>query len=300
MFLGNENLYNLVRPDLENKLNLLKDKPEENIDSTLKALGFAALGLCKSAETAAKLPFPELTEEHKNRLFELLNQRLDSTPLAHITGRQSFMGIEFLCDERALIPRKETEILGYKALGLSQEIAKEKQRANIIDVCCGSGNLGLAIVSHNAQAYVYATDLSAEAVELTQENISFLNLGDRINVRQGDLLSAFETEDYFEKIDLIVCNPPYIPSASLPKMNTEILAHEPVLAFDGGVMGISLIQKLILEAPRFLTKSGALIFEVGVGQGRFASRLCQRSGLYSHIESISDDSGNIRVILARK
>jgi release factor glutamine methyltransferase len=210
------------------------------------------------------------------------------------------MDIELLCDRRAFIPRKETEILGQKALYLSLKIAKEKQKVNIIDLCCGAGNLGLAIASYNINANVYATDLSQEAVELTRENISFLNLNQRVNARQGYLLSAFETKEYLEKIDMIVCNPPYISSSKVPKMDTEISAHEPALAFDGGMIGINLIHRLIREAPKFLTKPGWLIFEVGTGQGPFISQLCERSQLYKQIESVFDDLGNIRVILAQK
>lgn len=300
MFLDNEELYKVMISGLENKLHLLEDKPEENIESSLKALWFTAAGLPKSAEMATKLPLPELTEAQKNVLLDLIKQRLDGTPLAYITGRQNFMDIELLCDRRALIPRKETEILGQKALHLSLKIAEDGQKLNIIDVCCGAGNLGLALASHNSNAHVYATDLSEEAVELTQENISFLNLNHRVKAKQGDLLSAFETNEYLEKIDLIVCNPPYISSAKVPKMDTEISAHEPVLAFDGGAMGINLIQRLIREAPKFLTTPGWLIFEIGVGQGAFISRLCERSQLYKQVEAVSDDLGNIRVILAQK
>jgi release factor glutamine methyltransferase len=300
MFLNNEEFYELLRPGFENKLHLLKDKPEENVESSLKALGFAACGQPKSAEMAAKLPLPELTEQQKDRLLDLIQERLDSTPLAYITGRQNFMDIELMCDRRALIPRKETEILGQKALHLSLKMAKEKKKVNVVDVCCGAGNLGLAIASHNTKAYVYATDLSQEAVDLTQENISLLNLNRRVNAKQGDLLSAFESKKYFEKIDMIICNPPYIPSAKVKKMDVEISAHEPALAFDGGAIGVNLIHRLIHEAPKFLTKSGSLIFEVGVGQGAYIFRLCERSQLYSQIESVFDDLGNIRVILAHK
>jgi release factor glutamine methyltransferase len=298
--MNKEELYHLMKSGLENKLHLLEDKPEENTESSLKALWFTAAGLPKSAEMATRLPLPGLTEEQENRLLDLIKQRLDGTPLAHITGRQNFMGIELLCDRRALIPRKETEILGKKALHLSLEIAKEKKKVNIIDVCCGSGNLGLALASLNIDTYVYATDLSQEAVELTQENISFLNLNHRVNAKQGDLLSAFETNEYLEKTDLIVCNPPYVSSSKVPKMDTEISANEPVLAFDGGVMGINIIHRLIHETPKFLTKSGWLIFEIGVGQGPYISQLCERSQLYKQIESVFDDSGNMRVILAQK
>ncbi len=300
MYLNNQELYNLIRPDFEKNLSLLKDKPEETIDSSLKALGFAAIGLSNSVAMAVKLPLPELSEKQKKILLYLIKQRLDGTPLAYITGRQNFMGIELLCDRRALIPRKETEILGKKALKLSLEIAKEKQKVNIIDVCCGAGNLSLAIASHNSKAYVNATDLSKEAVDLTQENISFLQLNQRVNATQGDLFSAFETKEYFEKTDLIVCNPPYISSSNVSKMNAEISNHEPVLAFDGGVIGINLIHKLISEASKFLTTSGWLVFEVGMGQGSFITRSCERSQLFKKIESVFDNSGNIRVISVQK
>ena len=189
--------------------------------------------------------------------------------------------------------------MGRKALDLSNRIAKSKGRINVIDVCCGSGNLGIAIAHFNPNCIVYATDLSQEAVELTQDNINFLNLNQRVHVKQGDLLSVFETNEFYEKIDLIICNPPYILSSKVQKMDTEIASNEPVLAFDGGMLGIKIIQKLITEAPKFLTQEGWLIFEVGVGQGNFIAQLCERSQLYQLIESVSDDSGNRRVILTQ-
>jgi release factor glutamine methyltransferase len=300
MYLNNKELYNLISLDFEKNLSLLKDKPEETIDSSLKALGFAAIGLSKSVAMAAKHPLPELSDKQKETLFDLIKQRLDGTPLAYITARQNFMDIELLCDGRALIPRKETEILGQKALQISLETAKEKQKVNVIDVCCGSGNLSLAIASYNSNTYVNATDLSQEAVDLTQENISFLQLNHRVNATQGDLFSAFETKEYYEKTDLIVCNPPYISSLNVSKMDAEISNYEPVLAFDGGMIGVNLIHKLISDAPKFLTPSGWLVFEVGVGQGSFIKRSCERSQFFKKIESVFDDSGNIRVIAVQK
>jgi len=293
-------LFNSISNDLKNRLHLLEDKPEETIETTLKALWFAATGFPVSAEGALKLTIPDLTEKQIKKLHQLIEQRLNNTPLAHITNRQKFMGIELLSDKRALIPRKETELLGRRALELSNRIAKSKGRINVIDVCCGSGNLGIAIAHLNPNCIVYATDLSQEAVELTQDNIDFLNLSQRVHVKQGDLLSVFETNEFYEKIDLIICNPPYILSSKVQKMDIEIASNEPVLAFDGGMLGIKIIQKLITEAPKFLTQEGWLIFEVGVGQGNFIAQLCERSQLYQLIESVSDDSGIRRVILTQK
>ncbi len=298
--MNKEELFNKIKTDLENKLIFLEDKPEETVESSLKALWLKASGISKSSEEAIKSTLPELTTHQITILNQLIEKRLNHIPLAHITGRQSFMGVEFLSDKRALIPRKETEILGRKALELSNKIAAIKEKVTVLDVCCGAGNLGLALAYFNPSTVVYATDLSQEAVELTGENISFLNLHQRVHVKQGDVLAAFETDEHHEKTDLIVCNPPYISSAKVSKMNSEISANEPILAFDGGMFGTKIIQKLIQDAPRFLTQGGWVIFEVGVGQGEFIMQLCKKTQLYHRLETELDDLGNIRVVLAQK
>jgi release factor glutamine methyltransferase len=298
--MNNTLLFDKISLDLKDKLRFLDDKPEETPESTLKALWLTASGLPVSAEGSNDYSIPDLTDNQVKILYKLIDLRINNTPLAYITNRQRFMGIDMLADRRALIPRKETEILGKKALELATRITKSKGKIKVIDVCCGSGNLGLAIASYNKECELYATDLSQEAVELTLDNINFLKLNDRIRVKQGDLLSAFEHDDYYNKIDLIVCNPPYILSSKVEKMDIEISSNEPVLAFDGGMLGIKIIQKLISEAPKFLTPDGWLVFEVGLGQGEFVIKLCERSKSYQDIQSVADRTGNIRVIVAQK
>jgi release factor glutamine methyltransferase len=293
-------LFESIGKELKTKLHLLDDKPEETLESTLKALWITASGAHISAEGALKLSLPDLNEEQIEQLRQLIELRLNNTPLAHITKRQNFMGIELLSDKRALIPRKETEILGNEALKLSLQIAKTKGNIKIIDACCGSGNLGLAVAFFNKNCMVYSTDLSEDAVSLTKDNINLLNLNERVYVSQGDLLNAFATDDFFGKTDMIICNPPYILSSNVQKMASEISSNEPSLAFDGGMLGIKIIQKLIADAPKFLTPDGWLIFEVGKGQGNFIAQLCERSQFYREIESIPDTAGNVRVIKARK
>ena len=295
-----DEIFNGLKKSLENKFSFLEDKPEETLDSTLRALWFVASGNPLSVLAAVELPLPELSKDQIEQLQILIQERQNNTPLAHITGRQRFMGVDFICDKRALIPRKETEILGRKALEISQQISKNVQRINVIDVCCGAGNLGLSLAVYNIKARVFATDISDEAVELTMENISILNLNDRVKAEQGDLFSSANTVEFLENTDLIVCNPPYISSSKVKTMNPEIIEKEPVLALDGGMFGTKIIQKLIVEAPKFLKKNGWLIFEVGVGQGEFIMQLCNRSDLYNHVETEFDDNGIIRVISARK
>lgn len=295
-----EELFIQLKNELDSKLCILGDKPEESVDSTLKACWFTAYGTPKSAEEAINHPLPELSDEQKNTLFFLVEQRLQNVPLAHLTGRQNFMGIEFLSDKRALIPRKETEILGNKALEISKQLAKEKRPIRVMDICCGGGNLGLALAFYNKNVHIFSTDISGEAVELTKENSSFLNLNERVHAEQGDLFSAYDKKEYFGTIDMIICNPPYISSSKALKMNSEISAHEPILAFDGGMFGTKIIQRLLVESPKFLTPAGWLLFEVGVGQGEFVMRLCKESNHYNNVDSVSDANNNIRVIVAQK
>jgi release factor glutamine methyltransferase len=295
-----EELFTELKISLNSRIHFIEDKPEESLDSTIKACWLAASGFPRSAEQALKFPLPELTETQLENLHMLLDLRLKDIPLAHITGRQNFMGIELLADDRALIPRKETEILGTKALDISKSLAKEKKPVRVMDICCGAGNLGLAIACHNPHVEVFSTDISEDAVELTKDNISFLNLTHRVRAQKGDLFSAFDKDDYYSTTDIIVCNPPYISSAKVKKMNAEISDHEPELAFDGGMFGTKVIQGLIKQAPGFLIDEGWLLFEVGIGQGEFIMRLCAETNHFKSIEPVFDSNENIRVISAQK
>jgi release factor glutamine methyltransferase len=285
---------------LESKLRFLDDKPEETIESTVKSLWFKAAGIPVSAERAITLPLPDLSERQLDYLNDIIKLRVGNTPLAYITGRQNFMGIELLSDKRALIPRKETELLGNKALDISKKMIISNKKVIVMDVCCGCGNLGISVANYNPDCIVYASDISTEAVELTQENINLLNLGQRVFVQQADMMSAFEKQDYYNYFDMIMCNPPYISSSKVTKMDKEISINEPKLAFDGGMLGTKIIQKLIIEAPKFLKKKGWLVFEVGSGQGQFIAQLCERAKTFSKIETTLDDSDTVRVISARK
>jgi release factor glutamine methyltransferase len=295
-----EQLYNALRSEFGPRFHFLPDKPEETIDSTLQACWQFAAGNPMSAEEAVKHELPALEGSQVMDLHELLEKRAKNIPLAHLVGRQNFMGIEFLSDKRALIPRKETELLGKKSLEISGEMVTSKDMVHVMDICCGSGNLGLAVAYLNSKVRLCASDLSGDAVSLARDNMHWLGLQKRVQIEKGDLFSAFDNDNYHENIDLIICNPPYITTAKVPKMEEEIAVHEPALAFDGGPFGFKIIQMLIDKAPIFLVKSGWLTFEVGLGQGEFIMRLCDRTNKYQKIEPVSDDQGNIRVIMAQK
>lgn len=277
----------------------LPDKPEETPEGLLAALWRTACGNPVSVDRAAPTTLPSLDEASHARLRELLEHRKNGVPLAHLTERQSFLGLEFLAGPDALIPRKETEILGRAALAKIGCMAKKRGPLMVIDVCTGSGNLALAYAYYEPQARVYASDLSPEAVRLAKRNCEFMGLGERAEIRLGDLLEPFEGPAFLGKCDFLSCNPPYISAAKVKEMHPEISRHEPEAAFNGGAYGVSILMKLLKNAPRFLRPGGWLGFEVGHGQGPGLARQLGRSPAFAGVETYSDAAGEIRAILAK-
>lgn len=275
----------------------LSDKPEETPQNTLRALWFLAAGSPCSVEATQGPPLPGLSAAGRERLQELVTRRMQGTPLAHLTGRVSFMGIEMQAGPQALIPRKETETLGRAALEALDRIISERGFAVVVDLCTGSGNLALALAYHQPACEVYGSDLSQEAVALAEKNAYWLKLNHKVSFRYGDLLEPFDNEQFLGKVDLLVCNPPYISSARVPAMAEEIAAYEPSLAFDGGPFGLSVVFRLIREAPRFLRPGSWLCFEVGAGQGPALLTRLERSGDYRSVTACNV-GGEIRALVA--
>ncbi|NOX80902.1 MAG: peptide chain release factor N(5)-glutamine methyltransferase [Deltaproteobacteria bacterium] len=282
---------------LRKELKTLPDKPEENPETTLKALWFKAAGDAKSAGAVAALTVPELTADQGEVLLGLVAQRLSGTPLAHITGWQQFMGVDMLVGPQALVPRQETELLGRAALELLADTTDADLR--IIDVCTGAGNLAVAIAMHEPRARVFAADLSGEAVALARRNVKLHHLEHQVTVREGDLLAPFAAEEFHGNVHLLICNPPYISTAKVGTMVDEIAAHEPRLAFDGGPFGVKILHRLLTEAPVFLRPGGWLAFEVGLGQGKAMERRLKKKYDYRQVRRVLDHNGSIRVLLAQ-
>ncbi len=296
----NSKIFNDLLGTLKEKVELLPDKPEETYESTLSALWLLACNIPVSAEQAMLRSLPGLDDDQLSYLKKLISKRIDGVPLAHITGRQQFLGVELITNGKALIPRKETEILGNAALKILEEISGKKKEITAFDLCCGAGNLAVSLSVKVPEVIFYASDLSEEAVELARENIVLHGLENRIKIAPGSVFQAFDTKKFYHQVDLIICNPPYISDSKVPKMAKEISDHEPDLAFNGGMLGLAVIRELIRNAARFLKDDGWLLFEVGLGQGDFVKDLCARTALYREIDSVTDTNGNIRVIKARK
>ena len=280
----------------------LPDKPEETPEGVLAALWSTACGAPLSVDRAvSRAPegLPVLDDAARARLRELIERKRAGVPLAHLTERQTFLGLELLAGPQALIPRKETEILGRAALAKIGCMAKKRGALLVLDICTGSGNLALAYAHYEPQARVCASDLSPEAVELARQNARFIRVDERVEIRLGDLLEPFESAEFIGRCDFLSCNPPYISAAKVREMHPEISRHEPEAAFNGGVYGVSILMKLLKNAPRFLRPGGWLGFEVGHGQGAGLARQLGRNPAFVAIESYADATGEIRAILAK-
>lgn len=281
-----EALYHSLLSEVEGFFKPLADKPGETPQTILEEL-WRLVG-----KVSSDAYLPDLDAGGLAELRAMIERRREGIPLAYLTGRQSFMGLELLAGPGALIPRHETEIVGGAA------VAAIRGKSLAIDVCTGSGNLALAMAFHEPRARVFGSDLSEAAVALARLNAEFTKLAERVEFRSGDLFAAFESPEFLGQCDVISCNPPYIAAAKVPKMPPEISAHEPAMAFNGGVFGVSILMRLVKEAPRFLKPGGALCFEVGLGQGPGMEKLLLPLPWVSRLECHTDATGAVRALVA--
>src|SRR5690606_20345021 len=190
----------------------------------------------------------------------------------------TFMGIPIALREGVLVPREETELLAREALAL---LPADEPAPVVVDMCCGSGNLAVAIALHRRSARVWASDLTAETTDAARFNCVRFGLADRVTVTQGDLFAPLAGLLPETGADLVVANPPYISTAKLETDRRDLLEAEPREAFDGGPYGISILQRLIAEAPAVLKPGAWLGFEFGLGQERQVGALLRRAGGYA-------------------
>lgn len=294
-------LFARLHADIARRLQTLPDKPEETPDSTLRCLWHLAGGRAMSVDLAVETPLAPLDAAGQAALERLIAQRLDGIPLAHLSGRQRFMGLELLASPEALIPRRETEMLARAAIEtLRERVLAARDAALALDVCTGCGNVAVAMAHSDPRIKVLAADLSPEAVDLARRNVEHLGLQSRVELRVGDLLEPFDQPQWQRAVDVITCNPPYISTKKMETMPGEIVGHEPRLAFDGGALGVRILQRLVRDAPKLLREGGWLLFEVGLGQGPAVIHRMKSSGEYAEIGSVADHAGQIRSVYARR
>ncbi|MCK9574476.1 MAG: peptide chain release factor N(5)-glutamine methyltransferase [Clostridia bacterium] len=217
-----------------------------------------------------------------NAITKILLERVKHKPLDKILQCANFFGYNFLVNEDVLSPRPETEILVEEVI---KYIKSKGQNLKVLDLCTGSGCIAI-IIALKTNADVVATDISAKALKIAKTNAD--SLGAEVQFIESDLFKKLENA----KFDIIVSNPPYIPSADIKTLDPEVKNYDPIIALDGGINGLEFYKKIIAEAKNYLNKNSLLCFEVGFGQAKKVKTLMEKDYTvvvikdYSQIERV--------------
>lgn len=225
-----------------------------------------------------------------------LKRRAKHIPIQYLMHKQEFMGLEFYVNEHVLIPRQDTEIL------VEEVMRHMHDGMDILDLCSGSGCILLSLLHYSNRCHGLGVDLSPEAVAVAQENARLLGFAEREGggeavFRQGDLYEAIGEEPV--TFDIIVSNPPYIRSDVIETLMPEVRDHEPRMALDGGLDGLSFYRRIIEGAQAYTKKGSVLFFEIGADQGDAVKGLMERAG-YCEVSVIKDYAGLDRVVWGRR
>lgn len=233
-------------------------------------------------------PDRKLTDEESARYNDFIERRAKREPVAYILGRWEFMGLEFNVSKDVLIPEQDSEFLVEEALTQCED------GFTVLDLCTGSGCIGLSILNYTNYTTAICTDISEEALAVAKSNAEKLNLSDRVTFVKTDVFP----EKMEKKADIIVSNPPYIKTDVIEGLAPEVKDFEPRLALDGDSDGLKFYRRIIEKAPDYLFSSGYLMLEIGYDQAEDVKELMEKAGGYHDIQVVKDFSGNDRVVKA--
>lgn len=234
-----------------------------------------------------------LTEKQAFHYWEMIKARGKRRPLAHILGKQPFLGLDIAVTPDVLIPRPETEELVLECERLVKTLGVPAPK--IVDLGTGSGCIAIALAQLLPNAVVFATDISDKALKLAEKNAIAHHVGQRVRFVREDLFS--EKQNLRGWADLVVSNPPYIPSKEVDALEPEVLM-EPRLALDGGKDGLEAIRAVASASTKLLKSGGLLALEFGMGQGPAVTRLLEEAG-YKHVILKKDAQGVERFAAAK-
>lgn len=271
--------------------NTLKDAGIEEYTSDAKVLAMFIFDLDYTG-IFMKLN-DEVAWEDEESYKDVINIRSTHYPCQYIVGSQDFMGYCFKCAQGVLIPRPETEILVETAL----ELTTEYKDIKALDMCSGTGCIGISYNLKRREAgytedFIQLADISREAIELCEENV--FNLGAKCDIVRTDLFENIE-----DSFDLIMSNPPYIPTADIDDIMEDVREYEPMLALDGKEDGLYFYDSIIRKTDRYLRKDGILIFEIGYNQYQDIRELLINKG-FTDVSVKKDYAGLDRVVIARR
>ena len=218
-----------------------------------------------------------------------IKRRIKSEPVAYIIGKKEFWSEDFVVYKATLVPRPETELLIYKIISFFKN-----KNINILDLGTGSGCILLSIVKELNFSRGIGIDISLKAIETAKVNSKNLNLFNRTKFKVFDL-----NKYNIGKYDLIVSNPPYIPSMDIKNLSKDIIGYEPLIALDGGIDGLDLIKKVIYKSNHLLKREGLLALEIGHNQYQEVSCILKNQG-YREMSKEYDYNRNVRCIISTK
>ncbi|MBR3124571.1 MAG: peptide chain release factor N(5)-glutamine methyltransferase [Mogibacterium sp.] len=230
-------------------------------------------------------------EEFQKRIYS----RIEGVPLQYILGMQEFMGLPFRVNPSVLIPRLDTEILAEKVIDIIY--SKDLRSPEVLDMCTGSGALGVSIAAKVPDAVVTMTDVSEEALHTAMGNAGLNGVNRRCIFLLGNMFDALPDDKHY---DVIVCNPPYIPSDTIESLDVEVKDHEPRMALDGGRDGLDYYRIIADQAGLHLKTGGVLALEIGAEQAADVKKLLNKANTYSDIRVIRDLAHLDRVIIATR
>ena len=239
--------------------------------------------ICKIDRTFYYVHMDEdMSAEQVAEYENVLNKRAEHVPLQYITGEQEFMGIPFHVNDAVLIPRQDTETL------VSEALKVIKPGMKVLDMCTGSGCILISILKNIVDVQGFGYDISKQAINVAKENAKLNNV-----------LATFERSDLFDDVsdtfDVIVSNPPYIPTEVIGGLMPEVAVYEPMQALDGKEDGLHFYRRIVAEASKYLNPEGKLLFEIGHDQGESVSTLMKEAG-FQDVKVIKDLAGNDRVV----
>jgi release factor glutamine methyltransferase len=230
-----------------------------------------------------------LTAIEEKTFSELISRRSKREPLQHITENQEFYGLDFFVSKDVLIPRPETETI------VETSLQNLTENSTFCEVGIGSGCISVSILHNLVSATAIGLDISEKALKIAETNAKTHNVSNRLTLKTSDIFSSLTTE----KFDAIVSNPPYIASETISTLQPEVQYFEPLNALTDGGNGLSIVETLITESPKYLKPNGFLLIEIGFDQAEIVRSFAENSKLWSQIDFLPDLQGHLRVIFLR-
>lgn len=272
-----------LRKTAAKELELINNEsPKADVDCLLSGL----LGFSK---TEILLGDKMLTDSQLELFESALSRLKNSEPVQYITGKCEFMSLMFEVDASVLIPRSDTEILVEAVIGLCEAI----ENPHILEIGCGSGCIAVSLAHYLRSARITAVDISTDAIAVAQKNALNNNVSKRIHFLHHDIMNGFPSVS--ENVDIVVSNPPYIPTADIAHLEIKVRDFEPKTALEGGTDGLDFYRK-ITDCAR-LNKAGYLAFEVGISQADAVKQIM--SAKYSDIQIIKDINKIDRCVIGK-